>query len=196
MRAFDVSAFREGIGFDGSSIRGFQKIDRVDMLLSPTPRPPSRPVHRRADAEPDLRSSTQPGERASYSRDPRFVARKAEAYLKSTGIADTAYFGPEAEFFVFDDVRFGSTRMSSRRFVDSAEAHWNTGRVEDADRPTWAIVCAQGRLLPRLAQRHAARPAHRDGPDDGSLRHRRRGASPRGRDRRPVRDRHALRLRC
>ena len=72
---------------------------------------------------------TQPGELASYTRDPRYIARKAEAYLKSTGIADTAYFGPEAEFFVFDDVHFRSTTNEQWAFVDSDEAHWNSGRV-------------------------------------------------------------------
>src|SRR6185312_10052863 len=77
----------------------------------------------------------QPGSLEPYSRDPRYIARKAEKHLLSTGIADTAYFGPEAEFFVFDEVRYRSTTNEQSVFVDSDEAHWNTGRVGTADSP-------------------------------------------------------------
>src|SRR5579859_1737036 len=103
MSAFGLSNFTEGIGFDGSSIRGFQEINESDMLLLPDP---STAVLDPFTAVPTLSlicDIAQPGELAPYSRDPRYVARKAEAYLKSTGIADTAYFGPEAEFFIFDE---------------------------------------------------------------------------------------------
>ena len=82
-----------------------------------------------------------------YSRDPRYVARKAEEYLKSTGIADTAYFGPELEFFIFDDVRFDQTANSGYYYVDSVEGEWNTGKER---RPQPRLQAAlQGRLLPR-----------------------------------------------
>lgn len=127
MSAFNVSAFNEGIGFDGSSIRGFQEINESDMLLLPDP---TTAILDPFTAVPTLSlicDVAQPGELASYSRDPRYIARKAEAYLKSTGIADTAFFGPEAEFFVFDEVRFRSTTNEQSAFVDSDEAHWNTG---------------------------------------------------------------------
>ncbi len=135
MSAFDASAFSEGIGFDGSSIRGFQEINESDMLLVPDP---STALLDPFTAVPTLSlicDVAQPGSLESYSRDPRNVAKKAEEYLKSTGIADTAYVGPEAEFFIFDDVRYRSTTNEQSVCVDSEEAHWNTGRVGTADRP-------------------------------------------------------------
>ena len=100
-------AFDEGYGFDGSSIRGFQEIQESDMILVPDARHRGdRPLPRAPDAQHQL-FRARPGHRRGYSRDPRYVAKKAEDYLASTGLADTAYFGPEAEFFVFNDVRFG-----------------------------------------------------------------------------------------
>ena len=128
-RLLDEALFAEGIGFDGSSIRGFQDINESDMLLLPDP---STAVLDPFTAEATLSlicDVTQPGaRREAYSRDPRFIARKAEAYLAKTGIADTAYFGPEAEFFVFDDVKFKSSQNEQIAIVDSDEAHWNSGR--------------------------------------------------------------------
>lgn len=123
-------AFEEGFGFDGSSIRGFQAIHASDMLLLPDPST--------AVMDPFLQVPTlslicnifDPMTRESYSRDPRYIAQKAEKFLKSTGLADTAYFGPEAEFFVFDDVRYDAQPNSSFFEVDSVEAKWNTGRRE------------------------------------------------------------------
>jgi glutamine synthetase len=122
--------FTEGIGFDGSSIRGFQQIHESDMLLI-------------ADAEsavmdPVLSIPTldvicnvfDPITRKPYTRDPRYVAQKAEAYLKKTGIADTSYWGPEAEFYIFDSVRYDQTAHSGYYYVDSVEGVWNTGRDE------------------------------------------------------------------
>ncbi|HEU0028375.1 MAG TPA: type I glutamate--ammonia ligase [Ktedonobacterales bacterium] len=135
MSAFGISAFTEGIGFDGSSIRGFQEINESDMLLIPDP---TTAILDPFTAVPTLSlicDVAQPGELAPYSRDPRHIARKAEAYLKSTGIADTAYFGPEAEFFVFDEVRYRSTTNEQSAFVDSDEGHWNSGRDGGAERP-------------------------------------------------------------
>src|SRR5882672_393428 len=119
--------FSEGIGFDGSSIRGFQEINESDMLLMPDP---SSAILDPFTAEPTLSlvcNVAQPGG-AAYTRDPRYIARKAEEYLKSTGIADRAYFGPEAEFFVFDDVKFRSSQNEQWAIVDSDEGHWNSGR--------------------------------------------------------------------
>jgi len=122
--------FTEGHGFDGSSIRGWQAINASDMLIIPDPDS--------ARIDPFLKDSTlvmicdvvDPVTRENYSRDPRNIAKKAEAFLKASGIADVAYFGPEAEFFVFDDIRFDSTENSCFYFVDSAEGQWNTGRSE------------------------------------------------------------------
>jgi glutamine synthetase len=122
--------FADGHGFDGSSIRGWQAINASDMLVIPDPNT--------AQIDPFLKDATlvmvcdivDPITRESYSRDPRNIAKKAEAFLKASGIADVAYFGPEAEFFVFDDIRFDSTENSCYYFVDSAEGQWNTGRVE------------------------------------------------------------------
>jgi glutamine synthetase len=127
---FSEDTFEEGIGFDGSSIRGWQPIHNSDMLLIPDPET--------AKIDPFIKVTTlslicdimDPITREGYSRDPRFIAKKAEAYLKSTGIADTAYFGPEAEFFVFDDVRYASSANESFYSVDSIEGAWNTGREE------------------------------------------------------------------
>ncbi len=127
---FSEETFEEGIGFDGSSIRGWQPIHNSDMLLIPDPAT--------AQIDPFIELTTlslicdimDPITREGYTRDPRFIAKKAEAYLKSTGIADTAYFGPEPEFFIFDDVRYASTANESFYSVDSVEGAWNTGREE------------------------------------------------------------------
>ena len=122
--------FTEGLGFDGSSIRGFQEIHESDMILLPDPSTvvidPFR-THKTLNLNCFVHDPVT-GEH--YSRDPRFIAQKAEAYLKSTGVADTAYFGPEAEFFIFDDVRFGQDEHSAFYQVDSVEGIWNSARDE------------------------------------------------------------------
>src|SRR5512136_2107662 len=118
---FDEDTFEEGQGFDGSSIRGWQPIHASDMILLPDPTS--------AKIDPFVAVPTlslicnifDPITKEDYSRDPRNIARKAESYLKSTGIGDTAYFGPEAEFFVFEDVRYDLTANQSFHFVDSTE---------------------------------------------------------------------------
>ena len=122
--------FEEGLGFDGSSIRGWQAIHASDMLVIPDPK---TAVIDPFMAEPTLSlicNIVDPITKEPYSRDPRYIAQKAEQYLKSTGIADTAFFGPEAEFFVFDDVRFDQTANSGYYMVDSSEGIWNSGRDE------------------------------------------------------------------
>jgi glutamine synthetase len=126
----EESVFEEGLGFDGSSIRGWKSIEASDMilLLDPAtaildPFPATTTLSLVADA-------VDPITREPYSRDPRNVAKKAEAYLKSTGIADTAFFGPEAEFFIFDDVRYGQDTRSGFYYLDSNEGIWNSGREE------------------------------------------------------------------
>ncbi|MBF8282771.1 MAG: GlnA [Anaerolineales bacterium] len=120
--------FAEGIGFDGSSIRGFQAIHESDMLLVPDP---TTAVVDPACQAPTLSlvcNVLDPVTQQPYSRDPRYIAQKAEAYLKKTGIADTSYWGPEAEFFIFDNVRFEQTQYSAFYAIDSDEGIWNSGR--------------------------------------------------------------------
>jgi len=125
------SIWQEGIGFDGSSIRGFQKIQESDMIMIPDPTT--------AVVDPICEVPTlsficdiyDPITKQPYSRDPRYIAKKADAYMKSTGIADEVYFGPEAEFFLFNDVRFDQTENSGYYFLDSIEADWNTGKQEN-----------------------------------------------------------------
>ncbi|MBX3131152.1 MAG: type I glutamate--ammonia ligase [Polyangiaceae bacterium] len=126
----EVESFEEGFGFDGSSIRGFQPINQSDMLLIPDP---ATAVMDPFTKHPTLSLQCTIQDtitRQNYSRDPRHIASKAEAYLKSTGIADTVYFGPEAEFFIFDDVRFDAASNEAYYYIDSIEADWNTGRDE------------------------------------------------------------------
>ncbi len=129
-RRLSVESFEEGFGFDGSSIRGFQPINQSDMLLIPDPvTAVMDPFTKHATLS--LQCTVQDTiTRQNYSRDPRHIARKAEAYLKSTGIADTVYFGPEAEFFIFDDVRYEAGSQGSFYQIDSVEADWNTGKAE------------------------------------------------------------------
>ena len=127
---YSEGLFTDGLGFDGSSIRGWRVINASDMLVIPDP---ATAWVDPFNTEPTLSficTIQDPITREPYDRDPRGVAEKAEAYLTSTGIADTAYFGPEAEFYIFDDVRFDYTANSSFHSVDSAEGIWNTAREE------------------------------------------------------------------
>ena len=129
--SFGMAAFEDGLMFDGSSIRGFQSIHESDMKLIPDPATAFIDPFRAAKTLVMNFSIRDPFTNEPYSRDPRNVAAKAEAYIASTGIADTAYFGPEAEFYVFDDVRFETNQHSGYYFIDSIEGAWNTGRVEE-----------------------------------------------------------------
>ncbi|MGI9032921.1 MAG: type I glutamate--ammonia ligase [Acidimicrobiales bacterium] len=122
--------FDDGYGFDGSSIRGFQEIQESDMLLMPDPNTavidPFR-QHKTLNINCFVRDPVT-GE--PYSRDPRYVAKKAQDYLVSTGLADTVFFGPEAEFYIFNDVRFAQNQHSSFHSVDSVEGIWNSAKDE------------------------------------------------------------------
>lgn len=121
-------SFEEGIGFDGSSIRGFQAINESDMVLIPDATKyfmDPFTSHKTLDVICDV---YDPITGEPYHRDPRYIAHKAEAYLKSTGIGDTAYFGPEYEFFIFDNVRFGQTVNTGFYEIDSDEGIWNSGQ--------------------------------------------------------------------
>ena len=127
----DEEFFVEGQMFDGSSIRGFQAIHESDMQLIPDPTSAFVDPFRAAKTLAMNFSIVDPFTKERYSRDPRNVAAKAEAYLRESGIADTVYFGAEAEFYVFDDVRFETKPNAGYYYIDSIEAAWNTGRVED-----------------------------------------------------------------
>jgi glutamine synthetase len=127
----EEDSFEEGFGFDGSSIRGWQAIHASDMLLIPDPATAVVDPFMEAPTLCLICNIVDPITKEKYSRDPRNIAQKAEAYLKSTGIADTAYFGPEAEFFIFDDIRFDCTQNSGYYFIDSVEGQWNSGRAEN-----------------------------------------------------------------
>lgn len=127
----DEGVFEDGLGFDGSSIRGWQVINESDMLVKPDPTT--------AFIDPMLEHKTlaiicnicDPITGEDYTRDPRNIARKAEKYLKSTGIAEISYFGPELEFFIFDDIRFDQNEHEGYYFIDSIEGRWNSGRAEN-----------------------------------------------------------------
>jgi glutamine synthetase len=125
-----TSIWTDGIGFDGSSIRGFQKIHESDMILmldassavvDPVCQIPTLSI---------ICDVFDPTTHKAYSRDPRYIAKKAEEYLKKSNIADVSYWGPEAEFFIFNDIRFDQTENAGYYFIDSNEGDWNTGRDE------------------------------------------------------------------
>jgi len=128
---FDEGKFTDGHAFDGSSIAGWKGIEASDMLLMPDPNT--------ANIDPFFEETTlilscdvlEPGDGKAYDRDPRSIAKRAEAYLKASGLGDTAYFGPEPEFFIFDDVRWGADMSGSFVHVDEYEAPWNTGKKMD-----------------------------------------------------------------
>ena len=131
VESFAAEVFSEGLMFDGSSIRGFQAIHESDMLLLPDPTTALIDPFRTHKTLNITFFVHDPLTGEAYSRDPRNIARKAEEYLRGSGIGDTAYFGPEAEFYIFDDVRFETKQNSGYYFVDSVEAAWNTGREEE-----------------------------------------------------------------
>jgi glutamine synthetase len=130
---FSEKAFEEGIGFDGSSIRGWQSINESDMLVLPDPDT--------ANIDPFMKTTTlsmvcdiyDPLTKQQYSRDPRYIARKAEEYLRSSKVAENAYFGPEAEFFILDHVAYNINEYSSWYKIDSREGFWNTGSELEAN---------------------------------------------------------------
>jgi len=128
---FSESVFENGLGFDGSSIRGWKAINESDMLVKPEPTS--------AFIDPFFKDKTlvlvcnicDPITGEDYNRDPRNIARKAEKFVQRSGLADTAYFGPELEFFIFDDIRFDQNSHEGYYHIDSSEGAWNSGRVEN-----------------------------------------------------------------
>ncbi|HEX4802977.1 MAG TPA: type I glutamate--ammonia ligase, partial [Myxococcaceae bacterium] len=124
-------SFEEGLGFDGSSIRGWMEIHASDMLVMPDATTAVMDPFMKEPTLSIICNIVDPITKEPFSRDPRNVAQKAEKYLKSTGIADTAYFGPEAEFFIFDEVRYDSANNQAFYLIDSAEGQWNSGKAEE-----------------------------------------------------------------
>ena len=185
------SSFEEGFGIDGSSIRGWAGIHESDMLLKPDANFHLLDPFTEVPTLVLVCDVVDPVTKQRYDRDPRYIARKAELYLTSTGIADTAYFGAEAEFFIFDNVRFDQREQYGFYFIDAEEGRWNSGREENnlGYRPRY-----RGRLFSRAAHRPLSGPAHRDGADHAELRHRRRVPPSRSSFRRPDRNRSEVRL--
>ncbi|GIV33096.1 MAG: glutamine synthetase [Chitinophagales bacterium] len=128
---WDESIFEDGLGFDGSSIRGWQGIHVSDMLAVPDPATALLDPFFKEPTVSVIANIVDPETRKRYSRDPRYVASKGVEYLKKTGIADTAYIGPEPEFFIFDEIRFEQNQHTGFYKIDSVEGAWNTNRIEE-----------------------------------------------------------------
>jgi glutamine synthetase len=128
MSQLEEDSFEDGFGFDGSSIRGWRVINESDMLLMPDPTTAYMDPFGAVPTLVMLCDIVDPITRQHYERDPRWIARKAEKYLESSGVGDTAYFGAEAEFFIFDSIRFNQNEHSGYYFVDADEGRWNSGR--------------------------------------------------------------------
>jgi glutamine synthetase len=130
VKELNEGSFEDGFGFDGSSIRGWQPINASDMLVIPDATTAKIDPFFEVPTLVMIGNIADPITREAYSRDPRHIAKKAEAYLNRTGIGDTAYVGPEAEFFIFDNIQYESGRNMAFYEIDSVEASWNTGRDE------------------------------------------------------------------
>lgn len=128
---WDEDTFKEGVGFDGSSIRGWQGIHVSDMLAVPDSEAVVIDPFFKEPTVSVIANIVDPITKEDYSRDPRHVARKGTAYLKETGIADTCYIGPEPEFFIFDEVRYEQNQHKGSYEIDSVEGAWNTARFEE-----------------------------------------------------------------
>nr|BFD65338.1 type I glutamate--ammonia ligase [Bdellovibrio sp. HAGR004] len=137
-------AFEQGFGFDGSSIRGWRGIEESDMIILPDPSTAMMDPFMQVPTLSLICDVCLPETLQAYNRDPRQVVKKAIAYMQSTGIADTAYFGPEAEFFIFDDIRYEQTNSSAFYMIDSDEASWNTGRDEGGNNQGYKIRSKEG----------------------------------------------------
>ncbi len=133
MSEFDEKIFEEGSGFDGSSIRGWQPINASDMLVMPDPTTVVMDPFCAAETLSVIGNIIDPITKEEFTRDPRNIAKKAEAYLRQSGVGDVCFFGPEPEFFVFDTVRYDTNQSESYYHVDSDEARWNTGKVTNVE---------------------------------------------------------------
>ncbi len=135
--------FESGVPFDGSSIRGFKEIHESDMILVLDPTTAFIDPIYQVPTLAIIGDVYDPITREPYTRDPRFIARRAETYLKQTGIGDTVFFGPEPEFFIFGDVRYGSNTNESFYHLDSSEGWWNSGKELGPE--LWRADCAEAR---------------------------------------------------
>ncbi len=124
----DEGSFEDGFGIDGSSIRGWAAINESDMLIIPDPSTAFMDPFAETRTLIMLGDIIDPITRQHYDRDPRWIAQKAELHLKNSGVADTAFFGAEAEFFIFDNIRFDQNQHSGFYFIDAEEGRWNSGR--------------------------------------------------------------------
>ncbi len=195
--------FEEGLGFDGSSIRGWVPIHASDMLVMPDPDTAMMDPFMKDPTLSLICNVVDPITKEPYARDPRFIAQKAERYLKQSGIGDTAFYGPEAEFFIFDGISYDSGPNHAHYKIESREGQWETGSAvehsydgkQHGTRPNLGYKprYKEG-LLPGRAHRLAAGHPHRDVPGDGAVRHQGGAAAPRGGHRGTGGDRHPLRL--
>jgi glutamine synthetase len=131
LEVWDEGTFEEGVGFDGSSIRGWQGIHVSDMMAVPDPDTAVLDPFFKEPVVSVIANIVDPVTRKDYTRDPRHVARKGAEFLKKTGIADTCYIGPEPEFFIFDEVRYEQNQHTGMYMIDSIEGSWNTARFEE-----------------------------------------------------------------
>jgi glutamine synthetase len=131
VETWDEGTFEEGVGFDGSSIRGWQSIHVSDMMAVPDPATACIDPFFTEPTVSVLANIVDPVSREDYTRDPRHVARKGEEYLKASGVADTCFIGPEPEFFIFDEVRYEQNQHTGMYRIDSVEGAWNTARFEE-----------------------------------------------------------------
>ena len=185
--ALDESVFEDGLGFDGSSIRGWKAINESDMLVVPQPETASLDPFTELPTLAMICNIQDPITREDYSRDPRNVARKAANYLKTTGVGDTCHIGAEAEFFIFDDIRYDS--QPNTAFYDDRQHRGPVEPRPDREPEPRLQAALQGRLLSRPAGRPTDESPQRDDADDDRLRAGRRVSAPRGGHGRPDRDR-------
>ena len=188
---FNDEKFTQGHAFDGSSIAGWKGIEASDMLLMPDPNTANMDPFRE---EPTLILSCdviEPSDGKGYSRDPRSLAKRAEAYLKSTGIGDTAFFGPEPEFFIFDSITWNVDMSGCSVKINSEEASWSTGKEIEGGKHG-SPSSSQGRLFPGSPGGQLPGHAFGNVPDSRANGRARRGSSPRSRRPWPVRDRYPL----
>ncbi len=171
----EEDVFEEGFGIDGSSIRGWAAINESDMLLIPDPHTAFMDPFAETPTLVMLGDVIDPITRQHYERDPRWIAKKAELYLKNSGVGDTAFFGAEAEFFIFDNIRFDQNQHSGFYFIDAEE-----GPLEfrPRERQPGLPAALQGRLFPGPAHRSLSGSAQRDGADHDRVRPEHRVPSP------------------
>ena len=168
-RALNLDSFAEGVGFDGSSIRGFQEIQESDMMVVPDPTTAFLDPFTEAPTLALICNIRDPITGESYSRDVRYVAQKAEAYLKETAVGDAAYFGPELEHFVFNEVRYDQSTNYGYYEIDAIEANWNAASKQWPE--PWSQASPQRGLFSRATCRCPPGCAYQYGVDPRTARY-------------------------